>query len=104
MAKNLGPPPKYSSLCGPPPTYLQVQMSKMKTKPEEQSNRGGRFYKPKAPQVPKTTKTPKAQNSTATVSVTITQSKLTKTLRVGNYIASCEIPRYKISSKYVNKT
>ena len=98
MAKNLGPPPKYSSLCGPPPTYLQVQMSRMKTKPEDQSNRGGRYYKPKA------TKTPKAQNSTATVSVTITQSKLTKTLRVGNYIASCEIPRYKISSKYVNKT
>ena len=25
----------------PPPTYLQAQMSKMKTKPEEKWNRGG---------------------------------------------------------------
>ena len=79
MAKNLGPPPKYSSLCGPPPTYLQVQMSRMKTKREEQWNQGGRNYKPKAPQVPKVNKTPKAQNSTATVSVTFTNSKLTRT-------------------------
>ena len=86
MAKNLGPPPKYSSLCGPPPTYLQVQMSQMKTKPGEQSNRGGRYYKSKAPQVPKVTKTPKAQNSTATVSVTVTQSKLTKTTLYFTYL------------------
>ena len=27
--KYLGPLPKYNSLCGPPPTYLQVQMGKM---------------------------------------------------------------------------
>ena len=98
MAKNLGPPPKYSSLCGPPPTYLQVQMSRMKTKPEEQWNQGSRYYKPKAPQVPKATKTPKAQNLTTTVSVTITNSKLTRTTL---YFTDT---RYKIASKYVNKT
>ena len=77
MAKNLGPPP----------SYLQVQMSKMKTKPEEQGNRGGIYYKPNAPQVPKVkmylcnncgqqfqkpkAKAPKAQNSTSTLSSTI---------------------------------
>lgn len=29
MEKYLGPPPKYNSLCAPPPTYLQVQMGKI---------------------------------------------------------------------------
>ena len=89
MANNLGPPPKYSSLCGPPPTYLQVQLSKMKIKPDEQLNRvlNGRYYRPKA-------KTPKSQNTTATLSVT--QSKSTTTALLSY---NCKIPRCKISSK-----
>ena len=46
--KYLGPLPKYNSLCGPPPTYLQVQMGKM-----DQWNQHGRHYNPKKLQVPK---------------------------------------------------
>ena len=59
----------------PPPTYLQAQMSKMKTKPEEKWNRGGhkmymcnncgkQFQRPKP-------KAPKAKNSTTSSSSAI---------------------------------
>ena len=62
MANYLGPPPKYSTLCGPPPTYLQVQIGKMKRNLiKEQRNQDGKHYHPKNLQVQKSKTTKSAK-------------------------------------------
>ena len=62
MANYLGPPPKYNTLCGPPPTYLQVQIGKMKRNLiKEQRNQDGKHYHPKNLQVQKSKTTKSAK-------------------------------------------
>ena len=81
MEKYLGPPPKYNSLCAPPPTYLQVQMGKM-----DQWNQHSSHYKPKNLQVPKsqTAKSPKSTAAT-TPSNVIDNKRMWNNMYISTY-------------------
>ena len=61
MANYLGPADVDFTLCGPPPTYLQVQIGKMKRNLKEQWNQDGKHHHPMNLQVEKSKTTKSAK-------------------------------------------